>query len=82
MVAWGIEFHGGVDVSPSWIELVFDVSMVPAGRTAAGESSGWRYLRWEAVHPFAWFCARSDLCWDVFGAEAGMLSGRCCAASV
>jgi len=81
MVAWGIEFHGGVDVSPSWIELVFDVSMVPAGRAAAGESSGWRYLRWEAVHPFAWFCARGGCGGDALGAD-GRLPGRCCAASV
>jgi len=81
MVTWGVEFHGDGGVSPLWIELVCDVSMVPVGRSAEVESQGWLFLRWEAVRPFARFCARGDFCWDAFGAEADKLSGRCCAAS-
>jgi len=80
MVAWGVEFHGDGGVSPSWIELVCDVSMVPVSQSAAVESPGWLFLRWEAVRTFARFCARGDFCWDAFGAEANKLLGRCCAA--
>ena len=70
MVVWGVEFHGDGGVSPSWIELVCDVSMVPVGRSAAVESPGWLFLRWEAVRLFARFCACGGFCWDAFGAEA------------
>jgi len=51
MVAWGVEFHGGGGVSPSWIKLMCDVSMVLADRSAAVVSPGWLFLRWEAVRP-------------------------------
>jgi len=42
--------------------------MVPAGRSAAVVSPGWLCLRWEAVHPFAWFCARKGF-WNACGAD-------------
>jgi len=81
MAECGVEFHGGGGVGPSWIKLMYVVSMVPAHRSAAIVLPGWLCLRWEAVRPFAWFCARSGVCWDAFGAD-GRLPGRCCAASV
>ena len=83
MVAWGVEFHGGGGVSPSWIKLMCELSMVPADRSAAVVSPGWLFLRWEAMRPgFDWFGARGDCGWDASGAETGKLPGRCCAASV
>jgi len=83
MVAWGVEFHGGGGVSPSWIKLMCELSMVPADRSAAVVSPGWLFLRCEAMRlGFVWFCARGDFGWDASGAGAGKLPGRCCAASV
>jgi len=81
MTAWGVQFHGGGGVSPSWIKLMCVVSMVPAGRFAAVVSPGWLCLRWEAVRSFPWFCGRSSFCWDAFGAD-DKLPGRYCAASM
>ena len=78
MVAWGVEFHGGGDGGPSWIKLMYIVSMVPAGRSAAVVSPGWLCLSREVVHPFGWICARSGFL-DACGAD-DKLPGRCCAA--
>jgi len=81
MASWGVEFHGGGDGGPSWIKLMYVVSMVLAGRFAAVVSPGWLCLRWEVVRPCAWFCGRCGCCGDAFGAD-GKLPGRCFAASV
>jgi len=40
MAVWSVEFHGGGDGGPSWIKLMYVVSMVPVGRSAAVVSPG------------------------------------------
>ena len=40
MAAWGVEFHGGGGVGPSWIKLMCVVSMVPADCSSAVVSPG------------------------------------------
>jgi len=81
--AWGVEFHGGGDVRPSWSTLMCDVPMVPAVRSAAVVLPSWLILRWAAGRlGFARVCAHGGFGWDAPGAEAGKLPGRCCAASV
>ena len=83
IVAWGVEFHGGGGVCPPCIMLMCDVSMLPAGRSAAVVSPSWLFMRWGAGSPgFVCFCTRGGFCWDASGAEAGELPCRCCAASV
>jgi len=41
MAVCGVEFHGGGGVGPSWIKLMYVVSMVPVHSSAAIVLPGW-----------------------------------------
>jgi len=65
-----------------WMWMMCNVSMFPSVRPAASVSSCLLLSRLRVgILNFACPCARVDFC-DVFGAEAGVSPGRCCAASL
>ena len=65
-----------------WTWMMCDVSMFPSVRPAALVSSCRLLARLRVgILNFACPCARGDF-FDVFGAEAGISPGRCCAASL